>query len=1808
MKMQSRTTHLLALALFAFACICIASVSPVRAQTPVIKYITPDAAAKGMTVAVEFIGPAGTVGNFGADGLYAANTKIQLQTASDSQSVILGPTVVSWDGKLAQVMLFVRPNASLGNISLVAVNGANTSSPVTFQVVAPQAFGIKFGGGVIGGGLGTRTTRGTMVVDSMLLLNGTYTVATTDLDPFTPGNQAFLPLRILSAGPIRFGNATLNVQGQDASGGVGGNGGPGGGGGGGGTPSSGGAGYTGGGGVGDIAGTTRTGGAGTGSAQGSSYYHGGSGLSGVSGGLGTEYNNPGANNDEGGGGGTGHPFGTSGTHGLYNSASAAGGYGAGSGGGQGPSGFPFTYATYAGGGGGYANNGNMGGNNGDNSGQANGNPMISPLAGGSGGGSANIWYSGGSSAGNGGGGGGAVELTTFTNFVLPFGSIDAHGGHGSNGSGGYPANPSGGGGGSGGAVVVGARDSISIGTAFQSPTLNVSGGVHGSGYNSGGDGSAGRIRLDGRVSNQNGNLNTSNYFTPGKDYVGPNTSYITTTKTTFTINGYGKGWIPSGDLGNTLLVYYRFPSSGWRTTTVTTSNPGNSKTAAWTSGALARSVLPQDSLVYIVALQNDANAPGASVYLREPQYVMTHTSGMIGHLPGTPLIAVRDTILDFGKVRVGSCSKDTTFKVFSIGTALLRVDTARLSGSGAIHFSLHTLDSLRINQSDSNYEHLAFCPLDTGCFTALITLSSNDTIKHVLVMGCGIQPQIQSLQVVDFGVVKVDACKDTTFDFTNTGSDTLHVTRQLFGDNHFKLIAPPLGYTLKPGAKIAVTLEYCATDTNSRRSADTVRSDARDSVHVITLLARGKIGILSVPADIDFGAVSVGACKDTTFSIANTGTDSITVTRQLFGLPNFSLIKPPTPYTLAPGASINVTLEYCATDTGAVRSADTIHVNTRDISKLVILHGHSGYGILSVIPPIDFGLVDVGSCKDTTILLSNIGTDTLTIVTPPTLSSGFTVPAGQLPISIAAGASKPITLRFCPTDTIQHSSSDSLRARSPGIGKPITVIGKGIRGILTTPNALDLGCVILGETLDRSVVLKNVGPASVTNIQSTVVGSTDLTILRGPGGSIPSNTSDSVVVRFIATTLGNVSAKIVITSSGSTVEIPVTAKVSVKPQLIVLDTLLNFDTVNVGDSVTLCMRVMNPSCAGLNVKDISIASTHGGIFHVAPNTTPKIIADSAITQLCITFRPTQNAREEGFVTFVLDSGAAPGVHLIGQGASPVIEIHPKALDFGDVLVLTTSAAQSVEVVNLGIAIAQSATPSIVGPNAAEFAFTGLSRAIGRNDSIGYSITMTPATVGVKRAYFVIPVAGGLDSVMLTGRGVQPGILVSRQRIDFGKVDVNPAPVPQQLFIVRNTGTSPLTVSTISFAGDPSFTIAQQPTGTVVLAKTTDSIVVTVTFNPTSTGVKAGQISVSNTTSDQPVVDLAGEGVQAILSVSVDTVDFGNVYLGSAKDSISAITIKNTGYGKMLTMTSTTIVGANPGDFLVQIPAQGTLQPGESRSFDGRFTPSAVGQRNADLQLSTDVRLATQPANVHLRGNGLFNGVPVILYSDTIIAQVGSHIQLPILIDKDVTPSNVTKLTFRVQFDPMLLDLKSGSTGTALPPQSQIAMKRYSLGDAEFTVTSPTPIAGPGTIANLDMEVLVAPSSSTPVKIITANFGTSAASLTKANQGLVITRECDTSVHVLSSAQPVSVSQNAPNPFNPRTTVNITVRQPGRVCLIVYDALGRVTLTPLDQQLQPGVYPVLIDGSHIASGTYRYAVEWSNYGQTIREMKAMTVIK
>jgi len=67
-------------------------------------------------------------------------------------------------------------------------------------------------------------------------------------------------------------------------------------------------------------------------------------------------------------------------------------------------------------------------------------------------------------------------------------------------------------------------------------------------------------------------------------------------------------------------------------------------------------------------------------------------------------------------------------------------------------------------------------------------------------------------------------------------------------------------------------------------------------------------------------------------------------------------------------------------------------------------------------------------------------------------------------------------------------------------------------------------------------------------------------------------------------------------------------------------------------------------------------------------------------------------------------------------------------------------------------------------------------------------------------------------------------------------------------------------------------------------------------------------------------------------------------------------------------------------------------------------------------------------------------------------------------------------------------------------------------------------------------------------------------------------------------------QNAPNPFNPSTTIEYTVPELSSVSLKVYDLSGHEVANLVDREQQPGRYQFRFDGSHLPSGVYIYRLQ------------------
>jgi N-acetylmuramoyl-L-alanine amidase len=78
-----------------------------------------------------------------------------------------------------------------------------------------------------------------------------------------------------------------------------------------------------------------------------------------------------------------------------------------------------------------------------------------------------------------------------------------------------------------------------------------------------------------------------------------------------------------------------------------------------------------------------------------------------------------------------------------------------------------------------------------------------------------------------------------------------------------------------------------------------------------------------------------------------------------------------------------------------------------------------------------------------------------------------------------------------------------------------------------------------------------------------------------------------------------------------------------------------------------------------------------------------------------------------------------------------------------------------------------------------------------------------------------------------------------------------------------------------------------------------------------------------------------------------------------------------------------------------------------------------------------------------------------------------------------------------------------------------------------------------------------------------------------------------------------LDQNYPNPFNPSTTISWNMPKASKVSLKVYDVLGRMIATLVDDVKPAGSYRVVFDVNryNLASGVYLYKLQTSEFSQT-----------
>lgn len=84
----------------------------------------------------------------------------------------------------------------------------------------------------------------------------------------------------------------------------------------------------------------------------------------------------------------------------------------------------------------------------------------------------------------------------------------------------------------------------------------------------------------------------------------------------------------------------------------------------------------------------------------------------------------------------------------------------------------------------------------------------------------------------------------------------------------------------------------------------------------------------------------------------------------------------------------------------------------------------------------------------------------------------------------------------------------------------------------------------------------------------------------------------------------------------------------------------------------------------------------------------------------------------------------------------------------------------------------------------------------------------------------------------------------------------------------------------------------------------------------------------------------------------------------------------------------------------------------------------------------------------------------------------------------------------------------------------------------------------------------------------------------------------------------ALSQNYPNPFNPKTVISYSIASASNVMLKVFDPIGREVALLVHEEMEPGIYTAVFDGSGLSSGVYFYRLDAGSFS----DVKQLTILK
>lgn len=663
-----------------------------------------------------------------------------------------------------------------------------------------------------------------------------------------------------------------------------------------------------------------------------------------------------------------------------------------------------------------------------------------------------------------------------------------------------------------------------------------------------------------------------------------------------------------------------------------------------------------------------------------------------------PRLTVEPEILRFGEVEVDTESERETILVGNVGDADLVITELSLDPLEAPFFTETTTPLVIAPQAVAEVP-FAFTPVRSESVAATLTIVSDDGTRPqvpIALTGTGTPvpvPHLDAPNRLDLGSVRVGTSSGTPLAITNDGTGTLLITRVTI-ENNDQFTVPELpaqGTSVAPGADLQIVVKVEPQASGPLDGVLVIEStDPENQEHRVALQAVGVEPILDVsPDEVSFGDVTVGTSSETrVVTVANLGSDDLRVSEITVppASSGFSLsFQGPLPISTAPAAELAIDVTLLPRSEGATESSFDIVTDAADGTATIRLAGNgtpAPVARLDVPSELDFGNVRAGrDAPPLRIDLTNSGTADLEIESV-TIAEAVGFETQDFTRILAPNESTPVTVTFA-SDTLGSAETELLigsTAETPTVAVRLTATVVAPAAELSR-ELIDFGSRTVGDTGVESFTMRNRGTAEL-EVNAITSTSGPFSVLENPAptsvapdGSLVVNVSytpvDGQSTGTITVATDDVNAPQLQVSLEGIGEVPAVPEVR-------LPGPVDFALTRVGEVSSRDVRIENIGNADLHVDDPDASEP----FAVAP--TSIVVPAGGTGALSVSFGPTQRGSQQGALTFSTNAQNEPSVvPLTGRGGLPEINVIPRLISFGTVVVGEVSEPRTLRIESNG---------------------------------------------------------------------------------------------------------------------------------------------------------------------------------------------------------------------------------------------------------------------------------------------------------------------------------------------------------------------------------------------------------------------------------------------------------------------------------------------------------------------------------------------